>query len=700
MESAKQKWNNELCKIDVDCENKDDLITFYTALYHASLAPTIFEDVDGRYVGFDQKIHEPDDFTNYSLFALWDTHHGIHPLFNLIQRERNLDMIKSMLSHYIENKDRMLPIFPIYGNETFTMNGYHAVSVIADAYNKGIRDFNIDLAYSAMKTTAKNPNYDGICDYKKYGYVPFDQTVGAVSKTLEYAYDDYTIAQLASKLEHKSGEKYKEDYQYFIKRSYNYKNLFSPSLQFMLGKDSRGNWRSPFGPDVYFVSGDFTQGTSRFYSFYVPHDIKGLIQLHGSTNKFEERLDSLFNVAPRTTVVYDRVGYLGQYWHGNEAIQHTPYLYNYINKPWKTQEIINSIVNNFYGNGPDSIPSHDDSGQLSAWYIFSTLGFYPLCPPDNNYIIGAPKFPKATIHLSTGNDFIVEAKNISKTNIYISEIFVNNEEWTKTYIPYDIVAKGGKITFIMSNKPGEKYGRSPEDIAPSLTTDELATSPFIATGDQYFLESTTVTLKSYDTKNIIRYTLDGSDPNDNSPVYQAPINIDKSLVLKATSFQENKLPSTIMTAYFTKATLAKAVIPPTLLPNLEYEYFEGEFNSTEDLKQVNHKGYSAKVDLSNQIRDEYFGFIFKGYIFIPEDDIYYFSLTSDDGSKLFIDNKLIIDHDGHHDALEKPGKIALAKGYHPIMVKYFENQVYQMLKLDWSSDKLPRQEIEAKYLFH
>ena len=446
---TRSKWNKEMQKITIE-GTQAEKETFYTSLYHCLLTPTIYEDVDGSYRGLDQNIHKAKDFHNYAIFSLWDTYRAEHPLFTLIQPKRDADMINSMLAHYDQSVDHLLPVWSLNNNETWCMIGYHSVAVIADAILKGVKGFDYERAYNAIKTTAMNPDYDSVEEYAKIGYVPFDHENESVSKTLEYAYDDYAIAQVAKKLG-KKGE-----YNYFINRAMSYKNIFDPSTKLMRGKDSKGNWRTPFHPHEYIEDmnkRDITEGTNWQYSWYVPQDVEGLIKLMGGKKYFTEKLDTLFmeNKAEDISAGNeDILGRIGEYWHGNEPSHHITFLYDYAGQPWKTQKLVRQIMTTFYGNKPNSLSGNDDCGQMSAWYVFNTMGFYPVCPSSNIYVIGTPCAEKVTMKLGNGNTFTMTAKNYSPENKYIQVVKLNGKVWNKTYIPYEEVANGGTLEFVLT----------------------------------------------------------------------------------------------------------------------------------------------------------------------------------------------------------------------------------------------------------
>ncbi|MCA9175182.1 MAG: glycoside hydrolase family 92 protein, partial [Planctomycetales bacterium] len=316
-----------------------------------------------------------------------------------------------------------------------------------------VRRFDAERAYEAVKTTAMNPDYDGVATYDKLGWVPCDQENESVSKTLEYAYDDYCIAQMAKSL----GKN--DDYAYFMRRANSYKNLFDPSVGLMRGKDSSGAWRDPFNPHEYVFKGDFTEGTSWQYSWYVPQDVPGLIKLMGGKEKFRDKLDELFTFSDNESKEMEDVqGRIGEYWHGNEPSHHIIYLYGYAGQPWKSQTLLRRIIRTQYGNQPHSLTGNDDCGQMSAWYIFTVLGFYPVCPGSGEYVIGSPAIPAATLRLSNGKVLTVEAKNLSDENVYVQSLRVNGKPWNSVFLPHQEIANGGTLEFTMGPAPNKAWG--------------------------------------------------------------------------------------------------------------------------------------------------------------------------------------------------------------------------------------------------
>lgn len=461
-------WNNQLAKFEIDGD-KNQKETFYTSVYHTFLHPFLFEDSDGKYRGLDKSIHTSDNFRNLTVFSLWDTYRALHPLFNLVQADVQADIANSMLAHYDQSVERMLPIWSFYGNETWCMIGYHAVSVLADMIVKDIPGFDKERAFKAMVATAENPNYDCLPDYIEKGYVPFDKEKESVSKTLEYAYDDYCIAMAAKKL----GKN--EEYHRFMKRALSYRNIFDKSTGYMRGKDSNGNWRTPFSPVAYEGPGsvngwgDITEGFTVQYTWYVPHDVEGHINLMGK-DLYRQRLDSLFNVSLPEDIpgAHDIWGRIGAYWHGNEPCHQVSYLYNYLGEPWKCQQRVREVVDRFYGNTPDALSGNDDCGQMSAWYIFNCMGFYPTAPSSNVYNIGSPALPEVTMHMSNGKDLKMTTDNWSKKNIYVKELYLNGKLHDKSYITYDDIRDGAELHFVMSPVPVRTRAVGKESVPPSL----------------------------------------------------------------------------------------------------------------------------------------------------------------------------------------------------------------------------------------
>ena len=449
---TRDNWNRQLSKIEIVSNNTDDKVNFYTALYHSMIAPTIYSDVDGTYYGPDKKTHKTDGWVNYSTFSLWDTFRAAHPLFTYTEPERANDMVKSFITFYEQNK--RLPVWNFYGSETDMMIGYHAVPVIVDAYLKGITDVDPEKALEACIATANIDNYRGIGMYKKLGYVPYNIADSynaenwSLSKTLEYAYDDYCIAKMAEKM----GKK--EIADEFYKRSLNYKNLYNPATSFMQPKDDKGNFIKNFSPDEYTPHICESNGWQYFWS--VQQDIDGLIALTGGKERFAQKLDSMFTYHPSADdeLPIFSTGMIGQYAHGNEPSHHVIYLYNAIEQPWKTQQYAAKVMHELYQNFPAGLCGNEDCGQMSAWYVFSAMGFYPVDPVSGKYEIGTPLFPEMQMHLSNGNTFTVLAPTVSKENIYIQAVKFDGKPYSKSYITHEQIMEGATLEFEMGNTPG------------------------------------------------------------------------------------------------------------------------------------------------------------------------------------------------------------------------------------------------------
>ncbi|WP_316788349.1 GH92 family glycosyl hydrolase [Pedobacter frigoris] len=452
VKNADQQWNKELQKISIKTDSLSQLKKFYTAMYHTMIAPSIFDDVNGEYWGTDKKVHQKEGFNNVTTFSLWDTYRANNPLSTIIHPEHVNDMVSSMLAIY--KQQGSLPVWHLMANETNCMVGYSAVPVIADAILKGYNGFDANLAYEAMKTTAMQ-DIRGTNFVKKLGYIPADSTAESVSMGLEYAIADWSLAQVAKKMGKTA------DYEYFGKRGQYYKNYYNSKSGFMQGRLSETQWRTPYTPFISIHEhGDFTEGNGWQYTFLVPQDVNGLVNLLGGESKFDVKLDSLFiakgDMGAKAS--NDISGLIGQYAHGNEPSHHVTYLYNYIGKPWKTAEKVRYILNDFYTDKPDGIIGNEDVGQMSAWYVFSALGFYQVSPAGGVYVLGSPTINSAEIKVAGGKTFKVTVKNNSPENKYIQQVTLNGINHTKSYIKHQDIIKGGTMTITMGSKPSSVWG--------------------------------------------------------------------------------------------------------------------------------------------------------------------------------------------------------------------------------------------------
>lgn len=452
---TRKNWNEQLSKVEIKSNDIDEKVKFYTALYHSMLAPTIYSDMDGAYYGPDKQVHQADGWTNYSTFSLWDTYRAAHPLYTYIEPQRVNDMVKSFLA-FSEQNGR-LPVWNFYGSETDMMIGYHAVPVIVDAYLKGIGDFDPKKALAACVATANIDEYRGIGLYKKYGYVPYDVTDHynsenwSLSKTLEYAYDDYCIARMAEKL----GERQIADE--FDKRSRNYKNVYNSQTTFMQPRNNKGSFIEDFSPDDYTPHICESNGWQYFWS--VQQDVDGLISLVGGKERFAQKLDSMFTYNPSADedLPIFSTGMIGLYAHGNEPSHHVIYLFNAIGQPWKTQKYAAEVMHELYKNTPAGLCGNEDCGQMSAWYVFSAMGFYPVDPISGKYEIGTPMYPEMKMHLANGKTFTILAPAVSKENIYIQSVKLDGNPYDKSYITHEQIMNGSIFEFEMGNKPGKVW---------------------------------------------------------------------------------------------------------------------------------------------------------------------------------------------------------------------------------------------------
>ena len=543
---AESVWQQELSAIKVDGGSQTQKRIFYTALYHALLNPNVFSDVDGNYIGMDGEIHTVTGREMYTVFSLWDTFRATHPLFTILNPKRAGDMVQALIDKYDEHG--LLPVWELASNETGTMIGYHAIPVIVDAYMKGIRNFDVEKAFTAMKKSAMQDHL-GLRYYKAMGYIPSDLENESVSKTLAYAYDDWCIATMAQAL----GKT--EDADYFMERAKFYTNVFDPQTSLMRPKKN-GAWLTPFDP--FSVSGNYTEANAWQYSFFVPQDVDGLITLMGGDARFISMLDTLFTADSNITGRHqaDITGLIGQYAHGNEPSHHMAYLYNYAGKPAKTQERVHEIISTLYTDQPDGLPGNEDCGQMSAWYVMSALGFYPVTPGDNTYIIGTPLFEKATIKVGE-KEFVVHAERNSSDHYNIKSARLNGTDYHKTFIHHSDIMKGGKLHFTMDGQPSH-WGTGSDDRPKSKINTPFLAVPYLVSGERIFRDSTIVSLAAIDKSAEIFFSLDGNNPGDKQQRYKKPIVLSKTSVLKAVAYKDGQF-SKIITSRFNKVPKERSV---------------------------------------------------------------------------------------------------------------------------------------------
>jgi predicted alpha-1,2-mannosidase len=536
---ADAAWERELSKIRVDGGTREQRVVFYTALYHSMLAPNVYMDVDGQYRGRDQQIHRANGFTYYSVFSLWDTFRTLHPLLGSVDRERTRDFVRTFLRQYQEGG--RLPVWELAGNETDTMIGYHAAPVIADAVARGIDGFDLPLAYQAMKHSADEDRF-GLRAYRRDGYIDASEEAEGVSRTLEYAYDDWTVAQVARRLGRG------DDYRHYLRRSESYKHLFDPATGFMRAR-VEGLWVTPFDPAE--VNNHYTEANAWQYSFFVPHDVEGLIRLYGGDEAFVRKLDAMFAADSRTTGrdQADITGLIGQYAHGNEPSHHMAYLYAYAGQPFKTQAMVRRIMDTMYAARPDGLSGNEDCGQMSAWFVLSALGFYPVAPGSTHYVLGSPLFERATIRLENGREFVIAATGAG-AGPYVQQVRLNGADHPAASLEHGAIAAGGELSFRLGSQPNRDWGSRPAS-RPRSTIGEpsVVPLPFVASGTRLFRGTQQVVLGTAERGADIRFSVDGSEPTRESPRYTQPVPVDRSLTLKARAFAHDR-ESPVMSVAF------------------------------------------------------------------------------------------------------------------------------------------------------
>jgi len=531
---TKDKWNKELNKIVIETENEADKTVFYTSMYHALILPREFDEYGRYFSPYDGKVHEGVAFTDYSL---WDTFRSEHPLLLLLVPDKVNDMITSLLN--TSDEGGWIPKWPNPGYANVMM-GTHADAVIADAYIKGVRDWDVEKAYKAMvknsteKGTGKYAGRVGILEYNELGFVPGDNFGECVARTLEFAYGDFCIAQFAKAL----GKE--EDYKKYATKSKFYKNVLDKETGLVRGKNSDGAWQNADNRSISVWAGQ-TQESLQIYkwnhSFLVPHDVDGMIDFFGGKENFVNKLDTFFTK--------------GYYYVGDEFSMHAPYLYNYAGAPWKTQKLTRDIISFNFTDGADGLCGNEDCGQLSAWYIFGALGFFPVAPGDDSYALTSPIFDKVTMSLSNNKKLTILAKNNSKDNKYIQSVSLNCKPVKKSSIRHEDILNGGVLEFTLGDKPNKNWASADEDL-PILSVPEMKylPVPYLKKGDKVFIESTQIELASYEDDVKIYYSTDNSVPDNSSKLYKEPIKISKKTTLKFRGYKEGFPPSSFVSIDF------------------------------------------------------------------------------------------------------------------------------------------------------
>ena len=542
---AQETWNNELGKIQIKTSSKTKKQIFYTALYHSLLNPNTYNDVNGNYLGMDFKKHNTKD-KHYTIFSLWDTFRATHPLFTIIQVEKTNEFIRTLLRQFKDGG--RLPIWELAANYTDCMIGYHSIPVIVDAYVKGIRDWDANLALEAMIKSAQSDKF-GLKAYKENGFIKASDEPESVSKNLEYAYDDWCIAIMADSLGKDSIA------EIFYKRAQYYKNLYDPESGFFRGKNAY-SWFGPFKAEE--VNFNYTEANAWQYSLFTPQDISGHIKLKGGDEKYEQHLDSMFLSKIKTSGRHqpDVTGLIGQYAHGNEPSHHMAYLYNYIGKASKTQKYVAQILNEQYSKNPDGLSGNEDCGQMSSWYVLSSLGFYPVTPGIDYYVIGTPLFKEAKIKLENNKTFIIKAKNVSDKNIFIQSARLNGNEYEKSYINHQTILNGGEIEFIMGSK--ESNWGNKEVPVSRILKHEIVAVPYFIASSQTFVNEHIVELGSVDSSEIY-YSIN----NDAYKKYIEPITINEQSIISSYAKRGNKKSKIVSSEYFPRDDTKKIKILST-----------------------------------------------------------------------------------------------------------------------------------------
>ena len=675
--AARTQWSEAISKITVQGSSDEDKTNFYTAMYHSMIVPNTVNDVNGDYRRHDMSIGKlQKGEKRYSTFSIWDTFRAWNPLMTLIDTTLVNDMVVSFLDMYDASGE--LPIWPLSAGETGTMIGYHSVSVIADAYLKGIRGFDAERALNAMIVSSEK-NKKGADYYIKYGFIPSNIKKESVSCLLEFAYDDWAIAQMARAMG-------KTDvYNTYIERSQNYVNVFDGATKFFRGKRMDGNWETPF--NSFQVGRDYTEATAWQYRFFVPHDVNGMVQLFGGKESFITSLDSLFTVDSGVDgELSDITGLIGQYAHGNEPSHHMAYLYNYVGQPWKTQQMTRRLLAEMYHPTPEGISGNEDCGQISAWYILSSLGFYSVCPGSNEFALTTPLFEEANIKLANGKILNITANN-PKKNVYIDKVELNGKIIDTNFITYNQLMDGGILKFTLSSKPNTTRASTQEASPYSFSEKNIVSIPYVEKDLNLFLGHIDVALKSATNGATIKYTLDGSEPTENSPTYEKVLNLNKTTQIKAKAFKAGFVSSRTLSIQATKAEMKPSLKTQPTQQGTSFKYYEGLYKHVADIEKspLKESGIMAEPSIEKAKQPDHFGYVFTGLINVPEDGVYTFQTRSDDGSVLLIHDQKVVDNDGSHAAIPATGTIALKKGFHPYKLYYFEDYEGEHLSWAWKT---------------
>jgi predicted alpha-1,2-mannosidase len=708
-ENARTTWSHLLNKIKIEGGTETDKIKFYTNLYRAYSARTIFSDIDGKYVDMCENVQQLDDPDSpvYGCDAFWNTFWNLNQLWSLV----NPDIAEKWVNSLLEIYDRggWLSKGPGGIEYSSIMVASHEIPLIVNAWQKGLRNFDEEKAHQAMKEIQMAParahecgGYVGnrnLLSYMNKGFVPADE--GPVSNTLEYAYDDWCVAQMAKSL----GKK--DDYVYFMNRSQHYRNVFDRGTGYIRPKEAGGPWFQEFEPVVKaigkednFGGKDYVEGNAWQYSWFVPHDIPGLIELMG-LEEFNKRLDAGFeNSEPLFVSQFVN--------HSNQPNMQAAWLFNYSGKPWLTQKWVRQILEHYYGTGPvEGYPGDEDQGQMGAWYVMSAMGLFEMdggASVNPVYEIASPLFEKVTIQLDQnyydGEEFIIEAKNTSPLNKYIQSATLNGKPLDSYWFYHSELVKGGRLVLDMGPEPNFEWAAHSEP--PHVYGSEpLITPPYVSTAEKLFLETALVSMRCDTEGADIYFTTDGKQPDKHASMYTEPFTINKTTTLKMIAFKGDKasLPAT---AIFKKTLFRQSVEPGSTEPGLLYNYYSGTFRMVNDFIEMEpvKSGIVSNLNIESRESETFFGFDFKGYIKIETAGLYTFYLKTNDGGKLYLAEEPIIDNDGLHPAIERTKTLALKKGTYPILVKYFQEGGTNMLKVSWKGPGIEKQEIPGSVLFH
>jgi hypothetical protein len=697
---AKATWNELLNKIKVEGGSEINKTKFYTNMYRAYCARTIFSDVNGKYVDMCENIQQLKDPDSpvYGCDAFWNTFWNLNQLWSLVTPDIANKWVNSLLEIY--DRGGWLSKGPGGIEYSSIMVASHEIPLIVAAYQKGIRNFDVEKAYQAIKEIQTIPGKPHDCggyvgnrnlkSYMEMGFVPEDE--GPVSNTLEYAYDDWCVAQLAKSL----GKM--DDYHYFMTRSQYYKNVFDPSSKYVRAKYKGGPWLAEFTPIISAVGKE--DGNAWQFTWFVPHDLAGLIDLMG-IDEFNERLAKGFEAA-RPNFVSEFVN------HSNQPNMQAPYLFNYSGKPWLTQKWVREIIDHYYGTGPvDGYPGDEDQGQMGAWFVMSAMGLFQMDGGASIrpiYELGSPIFEKITIQLDDkyykGGQFVIEAKNTSSKNRYIQSATLNGKSLDTFWFYHDQLVNGGELILEMGPSANKKWASN--GMIPKQTDYEpIVRTPYVDISDKLFLEQIKVAL-ACDTKGAeIYYTLDHSEPRKSSHLYDKPFLISNTTNIKIRAYLGNQA-SLMATAEVRKAQLQDPIESEMVQPGITYNYFTGSFRNVFDFSELKAKNSAVinKFSIQSRTSEQFFAFDFNGYIQIPRDGLYTYYLRSNDGSRMYLNDRLLINNDGLHPVVERFKSIALKKGLHPISVKYFQEGGTHDLRLSWKGPGFEKQEIPASVLFH